>query len=347
MIPNSFAHFARTLGLRRDSWRPDYGSVMQWGDDPQSRESVSVTLEPDPWEPRLSPYSAAEAWAALRPLRVVDGVRQLHLRLFADHGGGFHYLGLGSAAVGVLGLNPPERLPMYAALQPPPRVQRWLLLGEAFKDQLPADLHFEDLPTPFDRLEVSTHGDSMQPNAPVDALQRAMRLSEQALIHDLEQDSPQGLLLVDGPLQKYSDPGQGRVVGLVKTLHTRYLPEPEHQLLYRLAPGARSPLFLIGEKQVSWYLRLAPLQTLDHPLSGLVRLELLSNQPRQQLSSLQTLADQLSVVLPTLVLSRLQDPRAPQNLSPIQTLEQQLRHALGDANLLQRRLETYLTEIYR
>jgi hypothetical protein len=50
------------------------------------------------------------------------------------------------------------------------------------------------------------------------------------------------------------------------------------------------------------------------------------------------LADETATRLPAFVPSRARDPRAPQNLLPIGALEQHLRHRLGDARLIRRKI---------
>ncbi len=48
----NLADLIRAGGLRRDSWAPEYGSSVQWGES-TSRETVEVNLERAPlvWEP--------------------------------------------------------------------------------------------------------------------------------------------------------------------------------------------------------------------------------------------------------------------------------------------------------
>jgi hypothetical protein len=49
-------------------------------------------------------------------------------------------------------------------------------------------------------------------------------------------------------------------------------------------------------------------------------------------------------VLPVFASQPGRDPRAPQNLYPVGALETQLRHRLGDAQLVRRAIEAHLLE---
>ena len=83
----------------------------------------------------------------------------------------------------------------------------------------------------------------------------------------------------------------------------------------------------------SWYLQLPGTQGV--PWSGIVRLECSADLPRNQVVEL---ANQTVRLLPPLASTPHKDPRAPQNLVPIGGLERELRHRLGDQQLLYRSL---------
>jgi hypothetical protein len=157
-----------------------------------------------------------------------------------------------------------------------------------------------------------------------------------ALEADLSADIGAGadLVVFDGPLRGRS---QVNGVGYVKTQHVQYLPDPEQAVVGRLAPGERSPLFVIGGRsgwtRWSWYLRLPG--PVAHPLSGVVRCEL------PGLGTVDTVADRadlVTAVLPAFASQPHKEPRAPQNLYPIGGLERDLRRRLGEAELLERAL---------
>ena len=71
------------------------------------------------------------------------------------------------------------------------------------------------------------------------------------------------------------------------------------------------------------------------PWSGTVRLECSADLPSAEVIRL---ADLTTRLLPPLASSPHKDPRAPQNLVPIGGLERELRHRLGDQQLLYRSL---------
>ena len=83
----------------------------------------------------------------------------------------------------------------------------------------------------------------------------------------------------------------------------------------------------------SWYLQLPG--TPGVPWAGIVRLECSADLPAAEVIRL---ADLTTRLLPPLASSPHKDPRAPQNLVPIGGLERELRHRLGDQQLLYRSL---------
>jgi hypothetical protein len=71
------------------------------------------------------------------------------------------------------------------------------------------------------------------------------------------------------------------------------------------------------------------------PWSGVVRLECSADLPVAEVTRL---GDLTAHVLPPLASVPHKDPRAPQNLVPIGGLERELRHRLGDQQILYRAL---------
>jgi hypothetical protein len=71
------------------------------------------------------------------------------------------------------------------------------------------------------------------------------------------------------------------------------------------------------------------------PWSGVVRLECSADLPLPEVARL---ADLTALLLPPLASVPHKDPRAPQNLVPIGGLERELRHRLGDQQILYRAL---------
>ena len=145
---------------------------------------------------------------------------------------------------------------------------------------------------------------------------------------------PDDLLVLDGPLGKR---GQlARVLGMVKTHRSRYLPPELHALVAELGPAERTPVFRLTADwpRYSWYLRL-PCRP-GAPWSGVVRVEC----PDVDLADAVELAKLSQAVLPRYASAEHKDPRAPQNLYPIGGLERLLRRRLGDRLLLERALRT-------
>ena len=145
---------------------------------------------------------------------------------------------------------------------------------------------------------------------------------------------------IDADLVVFDGPLRGRTyqqgVGFIKTQHVQYLPDREQQVLTTLRAGQRTPLFLIGGPRFtrwSWYLRLPG--PIAHPMAGIARCEL---PARGSVSDAARRADTVTATLPRFASEPHKDSRAPQNLYPIAGLEDNLRHRLGDRDLMERTL---------
>ena len=148
----------------------------------------------------------------------------------------------------------------------------------------------------------------------------------------------ESLILADGNLTSLRQ--SSSVVGVIKTIHRMYLPSKKATILERLQPGERTPLFRVvsgrkndGYSVFTCYLRLARPQPTELPFAGLVRLEAKASLGPDRAVEL---LDQAAVKVCALASRAPKDPRAPQNLIPIGGLERQLRHRLGDPQLLLR-----------
>ena len=148
------------------------------------------------------------------------------------------------------------------------------------------------------------------------------------------------LLIVDGPLRGRTH--LERTVGYIKTHHASYLPTEQAATVAALTPGQRTPAFTMGTswRRNSWYLQLPG--TPGVPWSGIVRLECSADLPPANVTRL---ADLTARLLPPLASAPHKDPRAPQNLIPIGGLERELRHRLGDQQLLYRTLRAAATPV--
>ena len=140
-------------------------------------------------------------------------------------------------------------------------------------------------------------------------------------------------LVVDGPLSQHRH--LGGALGYVKTLQRGYGPPDVLRVAGMLAPGERTPVFVVGESVArwSWYVRLPG--PVVHPLAGVIRCEVAGDVP---LRAAVEMADCAACSLPRFASAVHKDTRAPQNLYPIAGLEHALRHRLGDQSLLLRSL---------
>jgi hypothetical protein len=142
------------------------------------------------------------------------------------------------------------------------------------------------------------------------------------------------LIVLDGPMRDSRHIHDA--VGLVKTHQRRYLPPHLDLVVGGLGAGERTPLFRIDAQpfsRASWYLRLPG--PAGGPWAGVVRCEASGTLPTAELS---VLADMVTAVLPRYASEPHKDGRAPQNLYPIGGLERELRHRLGDTNVIYRAL---------
>lgn len=174
-----------------------------------------------------------------------------------------------------------------------------------------------------------------------------MLAAETLLASERLATEPNTLIIRDGRLP-YNSPNL--TLGYVKTMHKTYLSEKYAALLWELAPGERSPIFLIKEKNRphwSWYLKsgdeqICPSQLGYHALHGIVRLELSSEIP---LETAQEIADQSTYLIPEYASHPYKDPRAPQNLTPVGALERELGRRMGNAALIKRRVQHFLASV--
>jgi len=146
-------------------------------------------------------------------------------------------------------------------------------------------------------------------------------------------DSASDLLIVDGPLRDRQH--LPRALGYIKSHHATYLPPELNALVGALAPGQRTPAFLMGTSwdRHSWYLRLPGPS--GAPWSGVVRIECPAALPVAEVTRLAGLSQRC---LGRFASAAYKDSRAPQNLYPIAGLERELRRRLGDPRLLYRAL---------
>ena len=300
-----------------DAWDPSYegpapAAERATPDVPDADVVLDVELPPAAWRP-LRPKPTATPG----PVLFVDGVRRVEARLHIEEpGGALHAGACGSFAAGVLRCA--ERAVLGAF-----EVGRGLFSHAAT---------VADVTTRAGTFVAGRVADE-SPEALWGALQDRMRAAEARLASGARRDHPGELLIVDGPLRGREQLAD--TVGYVKRHHVSYLPSEVSSILERLAPGERTPVFLIVSSwsRQSWYVRLPGTDA--GPWSCVARCEAAAELGP---AAAVALADRVTSVLPRFASSPHRDPRAPQNLYPIGGLERELRRRLGDHELIYRAL---------
>ncbi len=311
------------LTLRLDPWTPTYESALQIEEDETGPQpDVDPFVETDDWRAR-------EPQFVERPQRIafVDGVQRVEMRVIGDRDGRAVYGAFASIAVGAVFVREGGSA---VAAAPPLRI---LALADG-ETHLPvsvpcgeATLEFLSRPT-----AVSGLGGVQE------AVQSARREAEIALGERLDEQGHE-MVVVDGRLN-WQPKRKAMVIGLIKTIHKRYLADEQAGVIASLEPRTRTPLFRIGRDRAvySWYLRLTEGRPIDHAWAGVVRVETLDTIG---IEAAVRLADLTACHLPTFASESMHDPRAPQNLYPIGGLEEQLRHSLGDHDWIRRHIEVH------
>jgi hypothetical protein len=311
-----------------DPWDPGYGLAFSDETDGAALQESSAELILDLEQPaaRWRPVGPDLAPALPDTVLFLDGVRRIDASIWVHGQSPQPMPGIAASfAAGLVSCDGAARIADVA-------VERGLFTTAPDA----ADIVTRHARYPA-RLAKAT-GSGMDPLSL--ALQQRLTDAEIQLANVFRAQHPAGddLLVVDGPLRGRTH--LDRTVGYIKTHHASYLPAAQAAVVAELAAGQRTPVFLMGTswRRNSWYLRLpgAP----GAPWSGVVRLECSADLPP---ASAIALADLTARLLAPLASSPHKDPRAPQNLVPIGGLERQLRHRLGDQQLLYRSLRAAAT----
>ena len=301
-----------------DPWDPSYGTSSDLDPADASRADVDCDVEVPAgrWAPRPGgPSPGTER------LVFVDGVRRVEAHVWIDCGDGTADPGIcASYAAGAVRCD-------GMAVCGPFVVGRGLFTAHGGAETIESGAG--EFP-----VRVAPSG---APERLALALQERMGEAEleaaEAACAAAAGDRGTDAVVVDGPLR-------GRqhltgAVGYVKTHHVTYLPPEPNAVVGRLGPGERTPLFALGTtwSRLSWYLRLPGGSAA--PWSGVVRGECSANLSVARAAAL---ADLLTAALPRFASAAHKDGRAPQNLYPIAGLERELRHRLGDPQLVYRAL---------
>jgi uncharacterized protein len=307
-----------------DPWPPEFESALQIDSvDAAGTPEVDSTVETTSWAP------VAEGTGQHRRVYFVDGVRRVEARVLTDYQSNLVYGLLGSVGVGATCCE--DLHAWYDQVE----VTRFAILGAGLRQtELVSaggqQLCFDGIASAFNTpMEVTSE------------LQNLMRTREAALGHRLLASG--ACVFADGPLTYFSTATE-ELVGVIKRLYLAYLDPQRFQLVPKLRVGQRTPLFLIQDgkyDRYAWFLRLAEGRTIDYPLAGVIRLEVRSAVGLQKAKEL---ADFSAEQLPRFASSPTRDSRAPQNLVPVGALEEELRHRLGDAQLIRRSIEVRLSQ---
>lgn len=310
--------------VRIDPWAVEYGAETPGAATTEELqdESIDVAVELAEWREIPGRREAPSC-----PIAFVDGVRRIEARLVITAGARVLHGAIGSFGVGVV------RVSDGRAEFGEHRIGRVMIFGGG---EHPGTTLSLGTALTYEPIAVAEE----DPDAPIRGLHAEMRQCEERFANALAAGDT--LVVADGPLN-ISQPGGGRVVGFVKRLFRLYVAPEQLAVVRRLSPGARSPVFLIRSAgrfaRYSWFVRLGAPLRMESEFTGIVRLEVAESIGS---SAAVDLANSITGWLPRFVPSRTRDPRAPQNLMPIGALEQHLRHQLGDARLIQRRLATVL-----
>lgn len=302
----------RARGLAIEGWSPEYGVPVETDPDevPSGQVDAGVEMSSSEWRPLGAPEDAwTPAW-----IDFVDGVRRIDARVWITGADGDTRLGLCASFAG--GVVRCDRKAVIRALK----------VGRGFFGLAGVpDLHtpsgaFQACPVAEDDIQQLING-----------VQERMGQLE---VEVADSGAAGGLIVLDGPLR-----GRQRIpgaIGYIKSHRVQYLAAGPREVVARLAPGQRTPLFLIQTRwtRYSWYLRLSEAE--GHPWAGIVRCEAWTESGLERVKEM---ADATAATLPRFASEPHKEDRAPQNLYPIAGLERELRRRLGDPGVVYRGLQ--------
>ncbi|NTX99479.1 DNA double-strand break repair nuclease NurA [Deinococcus sp. JMULE3] len=331
---------------------------------PVDIEGGQLSLQPfggeliDIETPRWAAIPARPIPDRLTQVLVVDGKRRMESRVFLeDDEGGAGMGGFGAYVVGAVNLCPhgtrqAELLDV--------RAQRVLAHAPGLRVN-PTELSPRD-PHTGQLLYVPVPTESADPLAPLHRLQSLMLDAEQELSHayasavpadETDDEEPlTALTLQDGTLRRGGANLGGAVVGYVKTMQTQYLSTDRVGLLSSLKPGERTPILHMKSEtgrstRFTWYVRLCEAAFYQHPMSGVMRLEMYAPpEPDFLPRSVRQVANLSGTLLTRLGSRAHKDPRAPQNLIPTAALEQAMNRSMGSADLVTRRIRAHIAATF-
>ncbi|MDP8930174.1 MAG: hypothetical protein M3O70_16800 [Actinomycetota bacterium] len=310
--------------IRVEPWAPEYGSSYE--SQPLTPSDAAVDVDAELPAATWRPLDPRPGTTPASRVHVIDGVRRIDARVWITGVDGVTHMGIcASYAAGAVRCHGGQARVLLVD------VRRGLFApAAAARGAEPAIITragtYPCLTVAGDDVEQLSLG-----------LQQRMGELEVAVaaraLVDVAPDGRTDLVIVDGPLNGRQN--VAGAIGYVKTHRVAYLPPALGEVIPRLRPGQRSPLFLTQTSwsRFSWYLRLPGSE--GYPWAGIVRCEATADLPS---AAARALADRSALTLPRFASAAHKDPRAPQNLYPIGALERELRHRLGDPAHLERAL---------
>ncbi len=297
-----------------ESWAPEYGSPLESGEmeAPEVPTDLEVEMPVDEWQP-IAPSRDTPKPAAIH---FVDGVRRIEARVWFTRDDGSTRLGIcASLAAGVV---------------------RCGLRAEVIDTQVRRTvISTAGIPA------IATRAGTFEPHPVAEDSMEKLLLGLQGQLGNLEtdvaarNDAEDALVVLDGPISRgrFQIPG---ALGYVKSHRVSYLPPSLSDVVSKLGPGERTPIFLTQTtwSRFSWYVKLPGGE--GHPWAGVVRCEA---SAEGEVGKFRRLANQTAAVLPDYASEPHKETRAPQNLYPISMLERELRRRMGDAYYINRELK--------
>lgn len=318
-----------------DGWDPSYGTSLEI--DAAAETVVSVRTDVELPASRWAPIPARDL---PRPSATVfvDGVRRIDARLWIDEPDAGHperpAADASMALCASYGAGAVCSCARDGAHFLPPRIRRGLftISAEASDVETWAGT-YEVRPAVLRESQGLALSLSAALQHKLTELELLVAVEARSVLSAHGLDRGDELLVVDGPVRGRAH--LSRVLGVVKSHQTAYLPPDLHRIVSSLGSRDRTPVFLLDTAwdRYTWYLRLPGPP--GQPWAGIVRVECGATIPA---SDAVALADLSQPVLSRFASAEFKDPRAPQNLYPVAGLERELRRRLGHPALLYRAL---------